>query len=53
MNKNKTCQTLIYAGLITLITLPLSLTGCNTIEGAGQDIQEGGKSLERAAKKNR
>ncbi|MWJ28659.1 entericidin A/B family lipoprotein [Halomonas sp. ZH2S] len=25
------------------------LTGCNTIEGAGQDVQEGGQALEEAA----
>jgi len=27
----------------------LFLSGCNTIEGAGQDIQKGGKSIERSA----
>ena len=27
----------------------LSLTGCNTMEGAGEDIQEGGQAIERAA----
>lgn len=27
----------------------LGLSACNTVEGVGQDIQEGGKALERAA----
>ena len=25
------------------------LTGCNTVEGAGQDIKAGGRAVERAA----
>ncbi len=25
------------------------VSGCNTIEGAGKDIQEGGEAIERAA----
>lgn len=25
-----------------------ALSGCNTVRGAGQDIQEGGKALERS-----
>jgi len=28
-----------------------ALTGCNTIQGLGQDIQKGGQVLEGAAKK--
>jgi len=27
----------------------LVLTGCNTMEGAGEDIQNAGRSIERAA----
>ena len=27
----------------------LGLAACNTVEGVGQDIQAGGKALERAA----
>jgi predicted small secreted protein len=26
------------------------LAGCNTIEGAGKDIQKGGQAIEKAAK---
>ena len=29
----------------------LALTGCNTVQGLGQDIQKGGQVLEGAAKK--
>lgn len=27
----------------------VSLSACNTIEGAGEDIQSGGKAIERSA----
>jgi entericidin B len=30
-----------------------ALTACNTIEGAGQDVQSGGKVIERTADKNK
>ena len=33
--------------LVALFTLSL-LGGCNTIRGAGQDIQEGGEAIERS-----
>ena len=29
------------------------LAGCNTMEGAGQDIQKGGQKLENAADRNK
>ena len=29
------------------------LTGCNTVEGAGQDIQNGGEVIEDAAQDNK
>ena len=31
----------------------LSLAACNTMEGAGEDIQAGGKALERSAERNK
>lgn len=31
----------------------LALTACNTMEGAGEDIQSGGKALERSAERNK
>ena len=38
------------AALFTL-SLVLTLTGCNTVQGMGQDLQKGGQVLEDAAKK--
>ena len=38
------------AALFTM-TLLLALTGCNTIQGVGQDVQKAGQVLEDAAKK--
>jgi predicted small secreted protein len=36
--------------LLTLILLlgSLTLSGCNTVEGLGKDIQRGGEKIERA-----
>lgn len=34
--------------LLTLITL-LLLSGCNTIRGAGEDLEEGGEAIQRSA----
>ncbi len=44
--------------VITLLALLLSgaasmLSACNTMEGAGQDIQQGGKALEDSADRNK
>jgi predicted small secreted protein len=38
-----------YAALVGL--LAVSLTGCNTIKGVGQDVQKAGEKIEDAAKK--
>lgn len=35
--------------LLTIAAATLSLSACNTVEGAGQDIQAGGHSIEKAA----
>jgi predicted small secreted protein len=40
------------ATLTALALLPL-LAACNTMEGAGKDIQKGGEKLEESAEKNR
>lgn len=34
---------------LAAIAVTLTLSACNTIEGAGQDIQQGGHSIEKAA----
>lgn len=36
--------------ILTFLTvLAAMLTGCNTVEGAGQDVQAGGRAIERTA----
>lgn len=39
---------LIAAAALTL-ALPITLAGCNTTEGAGEDLQELGKAIDDAA----
>jgi len=37
--------------LVSLIGFALGLAACNTMEGVGQDVQSGGRAIERAADK--
>ncbi|MBI1886932.1 MAG: entericidin A/B family lipoprotein [Nitrosomonadales bacterium] len=37
--------------VIALFLAVLFLAGCNTMEGLGKDIQQGGEKLEKAANK--
>ncbi len=37
---------------VLLIAALLTMTGCNTVKGVGQDIQKAGTAIEGAAKKN-
>jgi len=37
--------------IAVLFAAALTLTGCNTVEGMGQDIQKAGESIEKAADK--
>lgn len=39
----------IAIGLAILIGLIVVLHGCNTVEGAGEDIQDAGQAIEDAA----
>ncbi|WP_417582022.1 entericidin A/B family lipoprotein [Nitrincola sp.] len=41
-----------YLMLLTLILLlgSLTLSGCNTVEGLGKDIQRGGEKIERVGR---
>lgn len=41
-------NTKYYVWGVILIAL-LAITGCNTMEGAGEDVQKAGKSIEKAA----
>ncbi len=34
---------------VTAVTLAIAASGCNTLEGAGEDIQSGGEAIEDAA----
>jgi len=43
----------IAAFLAIAFTLSIPLTGCNTMKGAGQDIQKGGEKLENSADKRK
>jgi predicted small secreted protein len=43
----------IAAFLAIAFTLSIPLAGCNTMQGAGQDIQKGGEKLEDAAAKKK
>ncbi len=40
-------------GLIAVLVSLLGLTACNTISGAGQDIQRGGAALTGAAERHK
>ncbi|HUW26318.1 MAG TPA: entericidin A/B family lipoprotein [Gallionella sp.] len=35
---------------IALLLAVMFLVGCNTVEGLGKDIQQGGEKLEKSAK---
>lgn len=36
--------------LISLLLLPLALSACNTLQGMGEDMKQGGQALDRAVK---
>lgn len=42
-----------YRTIITLLALLSTLSACNTMEGMGQDLQEGGKKIEKSADENK
>lgn len=35
--------------IVTALTISCLLTGCNTMEGAGKDIEKGGEAIQDAA----
>jgi len=37
---------------VILVACFAGLAGCNTMEGAGEDIQKGGEALEKSAEKH-
>ena len=43
-----------FAALIAVVfAFGVPLAGCNTVKGAGQDIQKGGEKIENAAEKKK
>lgn len=38
----------IALGILIMVTM-LLVSGCNTIRGAGEDLQQGGEAIQRAA----
>jgi entericidin B len=36
--------------IFCLLLVFAALSGCNTLEGIGKDVQKGGKAIEKAAK---
>ncbi len=39
---------IIALSIVMMVTL-LLVSGCNTIRGAGEDLQQGGEAIQRAA----
>ena len=43
----------MYLRIIAAVIALAFVAGCNTMEGAGKDIQKGGESLENSAQKHK
>jgi len=39
--------------LLVLLPLTISTTGCNTVAGAGEDLEAAGDSIENSAEQNK
>jgi len=39
----------VWMCVVTMLTIACLTAGCNTIKGAGKDIEAGGEALQRAA----
>ena len=37
--------------LVSLLVLCGALAGCNTVQGIGKDVEQGGEAIQRAVKK--
>lgn len=48
----KKISSLLLSALL-LTGIAASLTGCNTMEGAGKDMQQGGKAISDKANENK
>jgi predicted small secreted protein len=43
----------VALGLFASAGMAAVLAGCNTVEGAGKDVERGGQKIERAAERNK
>jgi len=43
----------MYKHILALLVLAGVLTGCNTVQGAGKDIERGGQKIEDAAERHK
>ena len=43
----------MYLRIVAAVIALAFVAGCNTMEGAGKDIQKGGESLENSAQKHK
>ena len=46
-------RALKHAFLLSMMLSSLALAACNTVEGAGQDMQSAGRAVERTAERNK
>jgi predicted small secreted protein len=42
-----------FLAIAILAGLSVAMTGCNTVEGAGKDIQQGGKAIKDEANEHK
>ena len=47
MKRGSTFLTIVCA--VLLVAFIAGLTGCNTVQGVGKDIESGGKAIQKAA----
>jgi|SwirhirootsSR3_FD_contig_31_17591212_length_481_multi_6_in_0_out_0_2 predicted small secreted protein len=50
---NRALPVVVVAAVLTLGAAAATLSGCNTVHGAGEDIERGGENLQNAADHNR
>jgi len=46
-------EIIMYLRIIAVALAVAFMAGCNTMEGAGKDIKQGGESLENSAQKHK
>jgi len=46
-------ETTMYLKIFAAVLVVAFMAGCNTLEGAGKDIEKAGQSLEQSAQKHK